>query len=189
MSIVVIGLNHRSAPLDLLEKSAISADDLSKSLAGLSQRDHISEAVIVSTCNRTEAYVVAEKFHAAYAEVRDFLAESAFVAPEDLSDCLYVHYDDDAVKHLFSVASGLDSAVLGESEIQGQIKTSWEAARLESTSGPVLNLLFRHAVETGKRARNESSIGRHTSSVSHAAVLMATEHFGSLIGRTVFCLT
>lgn len=185
MSIVVIGLNHRSAPLELLEKSVISADDLSKSLAGLSQRDHISEAVIVSTCNRTEAYVVAERFHAAYAEVRDFFAESAFVAPEDLSDCLYVHYDDDAVKHLFSVASGLDSAVLGESEIQGQIKTSWETARLESTSGAVLNLLFRHALETGKRARSESSIGRHTASVSHAAVLMATEHLGSLTGRTV----
>jgi glutamyl-tRNA reductase len=185
LSIVILGLSHQSAPLELLEKSTISSEDLPKKLTDLSQRDHISEAVVISTCNRTEIYVVAEKFHAAYAEVRDFLADSAFVAPEDIVDHLYVHHDEDAVKHLFSVASGLDSAVLGESEIQGQVKTAWETSRIEKSSGPVLNLLFRHALETGKRVRSETSIGRHTASVSHAAVLMATDHLGSLKKKKV----
>ena len=182
---MILGLSHQSAPLELLEKSIIASEDLPKKLTDLSQRDHISEAVVISTCNRTEIYVVGEKFHAAYAEVRDFLADSAFVAPEDISDYLYVHYDEDAVKHLFSVTSGLDSAVLGESEIQGQVKTAWETSRVEKSSGPVLNLLFRHALETGKRVRSETSISRHTASVSHAAVLMATDHLGSLKKKKV----
>jgi glutamyl-tRNA reductase len=185
LSIVILGLSHQSAPLELLEKSTISSEDLPKKLTDISQRDSISEAVVISTCNRTEIYVVAEKFHAAYAEVRDFLADSAFVAPEDIADHLYVHHDEDAVKHLFSVASGLDSAVLGESEIQGQVKKAWETSRIEKSSGPVLNLLFRHALETGKRVRSETSIGRHTASVSHAAVLMATDHLGSLEKKKV----
>ncbi|MDG2114697.1 MAG: glutamyl-tRNA reductase [Actinomycetota bacterium] len=185
LSIVVLGLNHRSAPIGLLEQCTVAPADLPKQLAELSSRSHVSEAVLVSTCNRTEAYVVAEKFHAAYAEIRDFFATSAFVAPEDLTDHMYVHHDDDAVRHLFSVASGLDSVVLGESEILGQTKSSWETARLEGTAGPVLNLLFRHALEAGKRARTETSISRHTASVSHAAVEMATRHLGSLSERAV----
>jgi glutamyl-tRNA reductase len=185
LSIVILGLSHQSAPLELLEKSTIPSEDLPKKLTDLMQQDHISEAVVISTCNRTEIYVVAEKFHAAYAEVRDFVADNAFVAPEDIADYLYVHHDEDAVKHLFSVASGLDSAVLGESEIQGQVKTAWETSRIEKSSGPVLNLLFRHALETGKRVRSETSISRHTASVSHSAVLMATHHLGSLEKKKV----
>lgn len=182
---MILGLSHQSAPLELLEKSTIASEDLPKKLTDLMQQDHISEAVVISTCNRTEIYVVAEKFHAAYAEVRDFLADNAFVAPEDIADYLYVHNDEDAVKHLFSVASGLDSAVLGESEIQGQVKTAWETSRIEKSSGPALNLLFRHALETGKRVRSETSISRHTASVSHSAVLMATHHLGSLEKKKV----
>lgn len=185
LSIVVLGLSHRSAPIELLEQCSVAPVDLPKQLGELAGRTHVGEAVLISTCNRTEAYFVAEKFHAAYAEVRDFLAESAFVAPEDLTDHLYVHHDEHAVEHLFSVASGVDSVVLGESEILGQTKAAWESARLEGTSGPVLNLLFRHAVEVGKRARTETSIGRHTASVSHAAVEMATAHLGSLSDRSV----
>ncbi len=185
MSIVVLGLNHRSAPLEMLEQCTVAPADLPKQLGELLSRDHVSEAVLISTCNRTEAYVVAEKFHAAYAEIRDFLATSAFLAPEDLADHVYVHHDEDAVRHLFDVASGLDSVVLGESEILGQTKSAWETARLEGTAGPVLNLLFRHAVEVGKRVRTETSIGRHTSSVSHAAVEMATRHLGTLEDRSV----
>lgn len=182
---MILGLSHQSAPLELLEKSTIASEDLPKKLTDLMQQDHISEAVVISTCNRTEIYVVAEKFHAAYAEVRDFLADNAFVAPEDIADYLYVHNDEDAVKHLFSVVSGLDSAVLGESEIQGQVKTAWETSRIEKSSGPALNLLFRHALETGKRVRSETSISRHTASVSHSAVLMATHHLGSLEKKKV----
>src|SRR3546814_16308340 len=97
--------------------------------------------------------------HAACADIRDFLAETAFLAPEDFSDHLYVHYEAPAVAHLFSVAAGLDSAVLGESEVLGQVKTAWEHARAEGAAGPALNLLFRHALEAGQRARSDK-IGR-----------------------------
>src|SRR3546814_16349855 len=98
------------------------------------------------------------------------------------SDLLYVHYDAPAVAHLFSVAAGLDSAVLGESEVLGQVKTAWEHARAEGAAGPALNLLFRHALEAGKRARSDSAIGRHTPSVPSAAASMAGDHLGDWKG-------
>ena len=188
MSVVAIGLNHRSVPLDLLERTTIAADRLPKVLADLVARPHLSEAVVLSTCNRTEVYVLAEKFHGAYGDVRDTLAESAFLAPEELVDHLYVHYDADAVRHLFSVSAGLDSAVLGESEILGQVRTAWELAQREHTVGATLNLLVRHAVETGKRARTETTISHHTTSISQAAVAMAVAELGSLDGRRVVVL-
>jgi glutamyl-tRNA reductase len=183
VSVVVIGLNHRSTPLDLLERMTIGDAALPKALHDLISRTDVSEAVVLSTCNRTEVYAVAERFHGAYQDVRDFLAEVAFLAPEDFSDHLYVHYDAPAVAHLFGVAAGLDSAVLGESEILGQVKQAWERARDEGAAGPALNLLFRHAIEAGKRARTDTAIGRHTTSVSQAAVAMASERLGGLAGR------
>lgn len=183
MSVVVIGLNHRTTPLDLLERMTIGDAALPKALHDLVSRDDVSEAVVLSTCNRTEVYAVAERFHGAYQDIRDFLAEVAFLAPEDFSDHLYVHYDAPAVAHLFGVAAGLDSAVLGESEILGQVKVAWERARHEGAAGPTLNLLFRHALEAGKRARTDSGIARNTTSVSQAAVAMAADRLGGLQGR------
>lgn len=183
MSVVVIGLNHRSTPLDLLERMTIGDAALPKALHDLVSREDVSEAVVLSTCNRTEVYAVAERFHGAYQDIRDFLAEVAFLAPEDFSDHLYVHYDAPAVAHLFGVAAGLDSAVLGESEILGQVKVAWERARHEGAAGPTLNLLFRHALEAGKRARTDSGIARNTTSVSQAAVAMAADRLGGLQGR------
>ena len=183
MSVVVIGLNHRSTPLDLLERMTIGDAALPKALHDLISRTDVSEAVVLSTCNRTEVYAVAERFHGAYQDIRDFLAEVAFLAPEDFSDHLYVHYDAEAVAQLFSVAAGLDSAVLGESEILGQVKHAWEQAREEGAAGPTLNLLFRHALEAGKRARTDTAIGRHTTSISQAAVAMAADRLGGLEGR------
>ncbi|MGQ0830835.1 MAG: glutamyl-tRNA reductase [Microthrixaceae bacterium] len=188
MSVVVIGLNHRSTPLDLLERMTIADAALPKALHDLISRADVSEAVVLSTCNRTEVYAVAERFHGAYQDIRDFLAEVAFLAPEDFSDHLYTHYDAPAVAHLFAVAAGLDSAVLGESEIIGQVKSAWDRAREEGTAGPGLNLLFRHALEAGKRARSETSIARHTSSVSQAAVALAADRLGGLAGRRVLVL-
>jgi glutamyl-tRNA reductase len=188
LSVVVIGLNHRSTPLDLLERMTIGDAALPKALHDLISREDVSEAVILSTCNRTEVYAVAERFHGAYQDVRDFLSEVAFLAPEDFSDHLYVHYDAPAVAHLFEVASGLDSAVLGESEILGQVRVAWEKARHEGTAGPALNLLFRHALEAGKRARTETGIARHITSVSQAAVAMAAERLDGLEGRQVLVL-
>lgn len=188
MSVVVIGLNHRTMPLDLFERLTFDGARVPKALAALQACDHVTEAVLVSTCNRTEAYIVAERFHAAYQEVRDALADLAHVAPEDFADHLYVHYDDDAVRHLFRVTAGVDSDVLGDTEVQGQVRDAWKVAVDEDAVGPVLNLLFRHAVETGKRARSDTGIARGTASVSHAAVEMAGEHLGSVTGRTVLVI-
>jgi glutamyl-tRNA reductase len=188
VSVVVIGLNHRTVALDLLERMTVDDSRLSKALHDVASRDNVSEAVVLSTCNRLEIYVVAERFHGAYQDVRDFLSETAFMPPEQFGDHLYVHYDDDAVAHLFSVAAGLDSAVVGEAEILGQVRTAWERERDEGTSGAQLNLLFRHALEVGKRARTETAIARHAASVSTAAVAMADDRLGGLEGRRVLVL-
>jgi glutamyl-tRNA reductase len=185
MSIVVIGVNHHTGPISLLERVAISNDALSKVISGLVGRTNIREAAVLSTCNRTEVYAVAERFHGAYADIRDFFCELGGLEPDELHPHLYSQHDDAAVAHLFEVASGLDSAVLGESEILGQVRGAWEAAQGEGGARATLNLLFRHALETGKRARTETGIGKHTTSVSHAAVEMAHEHLGSLAGRKV----
>ena len=188
MSVVVIGLNHRTTPLDLLERMTIADAGLPKALHDLVSRSDVSEAVVLSTCNRTEVYAVAERFHGAYQDIRDFLGELSFLAPEDFSDNLYTHYDTPAVAHLFSVAAGLDSAVLGESEVLGQVKVAWDRAREEGAAGAALNLLFRHALEAGKRARTETGIARNITSVSQAAVALAGQRLGGLAGRRVLVL-
>ena len=185
MSIVVIGVNHRTGPIELLERVALAGESARKAVTGLVSRNNVREAVVLSTCNRTEVYAVAEKFHGAYADIRDFFCELGGLQPHELHDHLYSQHDDLAVAHLFEVAAGLDSAVLGESEILGQVRTAWEVAQAEGGSRSTLNLLFRHALETGKRARTETSIGRHTASVSQAAVEMAHERLGSLEGARV----
>lgn len=188
MSVVVIGLNHRTMPLDLFERMTVDGARLPKALHDLASREHLGEVVVLSTCNRTEVYALAERFHGAYGDVRNFLAELAFVTPDEFADHLYVHYDTEAVRHLFSVSAGLDSAVLGEAEILGQVRSAWERAGEEGTTGPVLNLLFRHALETGKRARTDTDIARGTASVSHAAVEMAAERLGDLAGKRVLVM-
>jgi glutamyl-tRNA reductase len=185
MSIVVIGVNHRTGPLALLERLAIQPDQQGKAIAGLVARQSIREAVVLSTCNRTEIYAVAERFHGAYADIRDFFCDLGVLDADELHPHLYSQHDDAAVAHLFEVAAGLDSAVLGESEILGQVRSAWELAQDEGGAKATLNLLFRHAIETGKRARTETSIGRGTASVSHAAVEMAADRLGSLAGRRV----
>ena len=158
---------------------------LPKALADLTSREHVTEAVVLSTCNRIEVYAFAEKFHGAYQDIRNFFAEVSHVAPEEFSDHLTSLYDGDAARHLFSVASGLDSAVLGEHEILGQVRTAWEVSSAEGAVGPVLNPLFRHALEVGKRVRTETAISRNITSVSQAAVAMATDRLGGLEGRQV----
>ncbi|MBK5222536.1 MAG: glutamyl-tRNA reductase [Acidimicrobiia bacterium] len=188
MSVVAIGLNHRTVPLELLERTTVDATRLPKVLADLAGRANLTEVVVLSTCNRTEVYAVVKRFHGAYGDIRDSLSEAAFLPPEGLSDHLYAHYDADAVRHLFSVAGGLDSAVLGESEILGQVKSAWDLAQREGTVGPSLNLLFRHALETGKRARTETTISHHTTSISQAAVAMAIDELGSIDGSKVVVL-
>ncbi|MCB1014134.1 MAG: glutamyl-tRNA reductase, partial [Acidimicrobiales bacterium] len=188
MSVVVVGLNHRTVPLDLLERMTVNEARLPKALHDLCSRDEIGEAVLLSTCNRTEVYAVVERFHPAYQDIRNFLSDLAYLPPDAFSDHLYTHYDDEAVEHLFGVAAGLDSAVLGESEILGQVKGAWELAQSEQAAGPSLNMLFRHALEVGKRARTETGIARHITSVAQAAVAMATERLGTLAGTRILVL-
>ncbi|HTJ75019.1 MAG TPA: glutamyl-tRNA reductase [Acidimicrobiales bacterium] len=188
MSVVVVGLSHRTAPLELLERMAVPDERLPKALADLVARDFVSEAVVLSTCHRIEVYAVAERFHGAMADVRHFLSELSFVAPEEFSDHLYVHYDDAAAAHLFSVAAGLDSVVLGESQILGQVRDAWERARAEGAAGSRLSQLFRHSLEVGKRARSETAIARGITSLSQAAVAMAGDRLGGLAGRAVVVL-
>lgn len=176
MSIVVVGANHRTAPLDLLERMAVPGERLPKLLHALDGADDVAEVVVLATCNRTEVYLVAERFHGAYGQVRDFFSDLTHLPPDMFAESLYVHYDDDAVRHLFEVSAGLDSAVPGEHEILGQVRTAWDVARAEGTSRRTLNMVFRHALEVGKRARTETRIAHHVTSVSQAAVVLAGEH-------------
>ena len=185
MSILVIGVNHRSSPLSLLERVTIAPDRIGKAVVGLAQRDNVREAVVLSTCNRTEVYVVAERFHGAYGDVRDFFCELGDLTIDELTPHLYSQHETAAVTHLFEVAAGLDSAVLGESEILGQVRTAWDTAQREGAARSTLNLLFRSAVETGKRARSETGIGRGTASISHAAVEMISDVVGDIAGKRV----
>lgn len=188
MSVVVIGVNHRSASLELLEQMAIDDAGLPKALHDVCSRPDLSEAVVLSTCNRTEVYAVAERFHGAFADVRNFFAEIAHLAPEDFADHLYVHYDEEAVSHLFTVTSGLDSDVVGEVEVLGQVRGAWQRSQHEGCVGPQLNMLFRHALVTGKRVRTETGISRHIVSVSTAAVAMAAQRLGSLDGARILVM-
>ncbi len=188
MSFVVIGLNHATAPLDVLEQVTVAPDELDKALHDLSLRPYVSESVVLSTCNRTEVYILAERFHGAFQDVRDFLAQMSSLRPDQLNDHLYTYYDDQAIEHLFRVSAGIDSAVLGEHEILGQLKRAWQAAQEHGCVGPSLNSIFRAAVEVGKRVRTETSISRSIASVSQAAIVMAEERLGSLAGKHVLLI-
>lgn len=185
MSVVVIGVNHRTAPLSFIERVTIAPDDLAKAVAGLARRDHVREVAVLSTCHRTEVYAVTERFHPAYSEISDFLCRAGDITAGELHPYLYSQHDDAAARHLFEVAAGLQSAVLGESEILGQVRAAWQLAQDEGTLRARLDLLFRHALRAGKRARSETAIGRGTASISHAAVEMVTDRLGDLADRRV----
>ncbi|MEZ5372560.1 MAG: glutamyl-tRNA reductase [Microthrixaceae bacterium] len=188
MSVLLIGVTHRDLPLEVFERFAVTADDTPKLLATLCARDHVSEAVVLATCNRTEIYVKAERFHGAFEDLRDLLVELSDVAPDRFLPHLTVLWDDEAIEHLFSVAAGLDSAVLGEVEVQGQVRSAQRLAADEGTLGPTLELAFRHALGAGKRVRTETSIATHTASVAQAAVEIARDRLGgdgALDGATV----
>lgn len=185
MSVVVVGLEHRQVPLDLLERVAVGEAELAKVLGTLRDSANLQESVVVSTCLRTEVYAVVDRFHDAVHEIEAVLADQAGVGVDTVEAHAAVRFDDDVARHLFSVASGLESAVLGEGEVLGQVRRSWERAQDERVSGPVLSELFRHAVRTGKRVRSETAIARGTTSFSHAAVELAeAQRAGGLAGST-----
>jgi glutamyl-tRNA reductase len=173
VSVVVIGLQHKQAPLSLLEAVAVGDADLHKVLAALSHRRNLQETVVLSTCLRTEVYSVVDRFHDAVAEVYEVLSEHSGVSTDELAARATVRFDDDVTSHLFSVTAGLESTVLGESEVVGQVRRAFEHAREEGVCGPVLSALFQHALQTGKRVRTETGIARGTTSFAHAAVTVA----------------
>jgi len=185
MSIVVLGVNYHTSPVTLLEKVMISVPAMSEALRALSSHSDIREVVVLSTCNRTEVYAVAERYHAAHTDILEFLCETSGLSADEITPHLYSQFDDDAVVHLFEVVAGIDSAVLGETEIVGQVRNAWDFAMKQGTSRSTLNLLFRYALESGKRARTETGISRSTASVAHAAVEMAEEILGTLSGKRV----
>jgi glutamyl-tRNA reductase len=188
VSVVVVGLNHRTVPLDVLERMTVDDARLPKALYDLRTRPNLSEAVVLSTCNRTEIYAVAERYHGAIDDVRSFLTDLSGLNIEDFSDHVYAYHDDFAVSHLFKVASGLDSAVLGESEILGQVRSAVERSEEEGAAGSELRRLFASALGVGRRVRVDTGIARGTTSVSQAAVAMAVDRLGSLDGRRILVL-
>ncbi|HEY3724942.1 MAG TPA: glutamyl-tRNA reductase [Acidimicrobiia bacterium] len=188
MSVIVVGLNHRTAPVEMRERVAVPASRQVKAVHDLAMREHLAEVVLLSTCNRTEIYARCTKFHAAVSDILEFLAEQASAAPEDFSEHLYTYYDDGAVAHLFGVTAGLDSMIIGEGEILGQVRDAWQLAEQEQASGQLLNRVFRQAVVVGKRARTETAIGRQALSISSAAVALAEQTMFSLRGRSVLVL-
>ncbi|EFF92382.1 LOW QUALITY PROTEIN: glutamyl-tRNA reductase, partial [Streptomyces sp. e14] len=160
MSLLVVGLSHRSAPVSVLERASLNEDDRIKLLQDTVAAEPATEAAVLATCNRIELYADVDKFHAGVAELSTLLAQHSGVGLEELTPYLYVHYEDRAVHHLFSVACGLDSMVVGEGQILGQIKDSLARAQELHTAGRLLNDLFQQGLRVGKRAHSETGIDR-----------------------------
>lgn len=191
MATVAVGINERDISLDVFERGAVADADLAKALQALRDSEHVTEAVVLSTCLRTEVYAVVERFHDGLADIEDFFVSRAGpgTGSSSLSDHLSCWIDDAAAAHLFEVASGIDSPVLGEGEILRQVRTAADLARREHACGQVLDALFRHAVEAGKRVRTETLIARGPASLAHAAVALAADRLpGGLAGRPVLII-
>ena len=187
MPIVAVGLNHKTAPIALLGRLTVSDEALPKALHQLGTYEHVVEGVVLSTCNRIEVYAVVTKFHGGVQDLRNFLADFCHVAPEEFGDHLYTYYDDGAVRHLFRVAAGIDSMVIGESEILGQVRHAHRVASQEGLVQRILGRAFSQALHAGKAARTHTAIGRNPASISSAAVDLARRAFpdGSLRGKRV----
>jgi glutamyl-tRNA reductase len=185
MAIVVCGLSHKTVPLPVLEQLAFPPETLHKALAQLMDQETIHEGVILSTCNRTEIYAIVHRFHPAVQAARRFLSDFSGVGQDRVSDGLYTYYDTDAVRHLFNVASGSDSMVVGEPEILGQVREAFRVATEEGTARRLLGALFQRALRVGKRARTETEISRHVVSLPQAAAREASELAGGLEGKRV----
>jgi len=184
VSVLVVGLSHKSAPVPTLERAAVSGDTLIKLLRDVVQAEPVAEAFVVSTCNRVEVYADVERFHAGVTAICELLARHCGMPPHELTQYLYVHYEDRAVSHLLAVAAGLDSMVVGEDQILGQVRSAIKLAAEHGTVGRVLGELGRLALRTGKRARTETSIGRTGFGLLTAAIELAGGD-GVLAGRDV----
>jgi glutamyl-tRNA reductase len=182
MSLVVVGLSHRTAPVSVLERAAVPGDDVRKTLEELYSSEVISEVLLLSTCNRVEVYADVPRFHPGVAEITSVLARHAGLAVSDLSDHLYVHFAEAAAEHIFTVASGLDSMVIGESQILGQLRSAYALGTELGSVGTVLHDLAQTALRIGKRVHSETGIDRAGASIVAVALDRAAEVIGPLGG-------
>jgi glutamyl-tRNA reductase len=188
MHTIVVGVNYRTAPVEIREKLSFVETELPNAMQALQDEKSILENVIVSTCNRTEIYATVDQLHTGKYYVKQFLANWFDVPLEDLSSYLFVHEDDQANNHLFRVTAGIDSMVLGETQILGQVKKSFLEGQENGTTGTVFNQLFKQAVTFAKRAHAETAIGENAVSVSYAAVELGKKIFGTLKHKHVVIL-
>jgi glutamyl-tRNA reductase len=185
MQLLLVGISHRTAPVELRERVDFQARGVADALRALTSRGSAREAVVVSTCNRAELYVACDEADATKRDLVRFVSEFNGVNPGDLTPHVYDVTDIDVARHLFRVAAGLDSLVVGEPQILGQVKDAHTAATDARTAGPVLNRLFHSSFAVGKRVRTETGLGSGAVSVSYAAVALARKIFGDLGGRSV----
>jgi glutamyl-tRNA reductase len=183
MTVLVVGLSHRTAPVRVLERTAVSTDDVGKTLDELHSAETVSEALLLSTCNRIEVYADVARFHRGVEEITSVLARHAGLEVADLADHLYVHFAEAAAEHLFSVASGLDSMVVGESQILGQLRAAYTLGTELGSVGSVLHDLAQSALRIGKRVHSETGIDRAGASVVSVALDRAETVLGPLAGR------
>jgi glutamyl-tRNA reductase len=182
--LTLVGLDHHSAPVELRERLSVEGNDLSALLRSLHE-EPLAEAVVVSTCHRLEVYAISADTERAQQAIVERLAAPLAVAPDTLMESLYTLTGAGAARHLARVAAGLESVVIGESQIQGQVADALQAAHATQTAGPHLARLFATALHTGKRVRSETDIGRHSLSVGHAAAQLVARELGDLAGRRV----
>ncbi|HET6627454.1 MAG TPA: glutamyl-tRNA reductase [Nocardioidaceae bacterium] len=185
MSVLVVGVSHRTAPVSVLERIALDTDGVQKLIHQVLESDHVREATALATCNRVEIYAEVDRFHGSVEDVSRLLCERADDRPEDVVPHLYVHYDDGAVSHLFNVASGLDSMVVGEGQVLGQAREALRIGQESGSIGPALNVLFQQALRVGKRAHAETDIDRAAPSLVSVAVSRAAGHVGTVEGKRV----
>jgi glutamyl-tRNA reductase len=183
VSLLAVGLSHRSTPVELLERVALDGDRVAKLVSDLVGTEHISEALVLATCNRLEVHADVTKFHGGVKEIGEALAAHTGVELDTLTDHLYVHYEDRAVQHVFEVAAGLDSMVVGEQQILGQLRSALNLAREESTIGRALGSVIDNALRVGKRAHTETGIDRAGRSIVAAGIDLAEAALGDLYDK------
>lgn len=188
MHLLAVSVNFRTAPVEIREKLAFQEDQVHEAMTALNKEKSILENVIVSTCNRTELYVVADQAHTGRYYTKRFLANWFEVDLEEINRYVSIKEDDEAVRHLFRVTAGLDSMVLGETQILGQVRKSFEIAQQHDSSGLIFNQLFKMAVTNAKRAHKETEIGEHAVSISYAAVELSKSIFDRLENKHVVIL-
>ncbi|MBN1930371.1 MAG: glutamyl-tRNA reductase [Desulfobacterales bacterium] len=188
LDIVLIGLNHKTAPIELRECLAFSKDETAAALETFKDYPAINEAILFSTCNRIEILMTAEDKSHAIVDAKNFLSTVKQVPPEKFEENIYIHHGDEAVRHIFRVASSLDSMVLGEPQILGQIKAAYYTATMKKTSGVILNRLLHRTFFVAKRIRTETGIGDHAVSISYAAIELGRKIFGTLEDKKVLLI-